>query len=56
MIRLTAFVQQRGTGARDEDSRESREISVDAETYAEAKRSILEQLPDGWVVGSFRVA
>ena len=56
MIRLTAFVQQRGTGARDEDSRESREISVDAESYAEVKRSILEQLPDGWVVGSFRVA
>lgn len=56
MICLTAFVQRRGTGVRDEGSRESREISVEAETYAEAKRSILEQLPDGWVVGSFRVA
>ena len=56
MIHLTAFIQRRGTGARDEGVRESREITADAASYADAKRSILEQLPDGWVVGSFRVS
>ena len=56
MIHLTAFIQQRGTGARDEGSRETREITADAATYADAKRRILEQLPDGWVVGSYRVS
>lgn len=56
MIHLTAFVQQRGTGARNEDARESREVTVEADTYSEAKRLILDQLPDGWIVGSFRVS
>ena len=56
MIHLTAFLQQRGTGARGEGARESREVTVEADTYADAKRLILEQLPDGWIVGSFRVS
>ncbi len=56
MIQVTAVIQQRGTGARDEGPGESREITVSADSYADAKRSILEQLPNGWIIGSFRVS
>ena len=56
MIHLTEFIQRRGNSARGEGVRESREITADAASHADAKRSILEQLPAGWVVGSYRVS
>lgn len=55
MIHLTGFLLQRGPGAPHEGSRKPRGISAGAETYADAKRMLLEQLADGWIFASFRV-
>lgn len=54
-VRLTAVLKARGTGARDEAPPESRTVEVDADDYAQGKQQVLEQLPDNWVVASWRV-
>ena len=54
-VHLTAHLQQRGTGSREEAERASRTVEVSAATFDDGKRLVQEQLPDGWVVASWRV-
>ncbi len=54
-VHVIAFVRQRGTGAKDEPPRPSRYIEVDANDYESAQVAIRNQLPDGWIVASWRV-
>ena len=54
-IHVIAYVREKGTGARDEPPRQSRHIEVDADDYESAKAAVRRQLPDGWMVGSWRV-
>lgn len=55
VVHVTAFVQQRGTGARDEPARESRHVKVTAASYEDAKRAVLVDLQDGWIVAAWYV-
>lgn len=54
-VLMTAHLQQRGTGSRDQAERESRTVEVNAASFDDGKRLVQEQLPDGWVVASWRV-
>lgn len=54
-VHVVAYICQRGTGARNEPPRPSRYIEVDAEDYGAAQSAVRAQLPDGWLVGSWRV-
>lgn len=54
-VRVTAYVQQRGTSSRDEAERPSRVIEVRATTFADGKQLVGDQVPAGWVVASWRV-
>lgn len=54
-VHLTAHLKQRGTGSREESERASRTVEVSAATFDDGKRLVQEQLPDGWVVASWRV-
>ena len=54
-VHLTAHLQQRGTGSREEAERASRTVEVSAATFDDGKRLVQEQLPEGWVVASWRV-
>lgn len=54
-VHLTAHLQQRGTGNREEAERTSQTVEVSAATFDDGKRLVQEQLPDGWVVASWRV-
>ena len=54
-VLVTAHLQQRGTGSRDEAERASRTVEVNAASFDDGKRLVQEQLPDGWVVASWRV-
>lgn len=56
-VQVEAHIRQRGTGSRDEPDRESRTITVDADSFEDAKRKVVAQLPDeGWFVASWRVS
>ena len=56
-VRVEAHIRQRGTGARDELEPESRTIVVDADSFEDAKRKVVAQLPgDDWLVASWRVS
>ncbi|HEY5784817.1 MAG TPA: hypothetical protein VIT65_08565 [Microlunatus sp.] len=56
-VQVEAHIRQRGTGARDEPERESRTIAVDADSFEDAKRKVVAQLPgDDWLVASWRVS
>lgn len=56
-VRVEAHIRQRGTGERDEPARESRTIAVDADSFEDAKRLVVEQLPgDDWLVASWLVS
>ena len=52
-VHVTAHLQQRGTGSRDEAERASRTVEVNAASFDDGKRLVQEQLPDGWVVASW---
>ena len=54
-VHVVAYICQRGTGARDEPTRPSRYIEVDAEDFSAAQSAVRAQLPEGWLVGSWRV-
>lgn len=54
-IHVTAYIRERGMGALGETQRQSRHIEVDAPDYESAATAVRKQLPDGWVVGSWRV-
>lgn len=54
-VHLTAHLQQRGTGSREETERASRTVEVSAATFDDGKHLVREQLPDGWIVASWRV-
>ena len=53
VVHLTAHLQQR-TGSRMEAERASRTVEVNAVSF-DGKRLVQKQLPDGWVVASWRV-
>ena len=56
-VRVEAHIRQRRTGARDELEPESRTIVVDADSFKDAKRKVVAQLPgDDWLVASWRVS
>ena len=54
-VHLTAHLQQRGTGSREEAERASRTVEVSAATFDDGKQLVEEQLPEDWVVASWRV-
>ncbi len=56
VIHLGAFVQERGTGTGDERVLQSRHIEVEAPDFASGKRFVIDQLPPGWIVASWRVS
>lgn len=61
MLRLTAHIRQQGpAGAAAVEPVESvgreRYIEVSAATYDAAKQEVLDQVPAGWIVASFRVS
>ncbi|HEY5849121.1 MAG TPA: hypothetical protein VIT42_20250 [Microlunatus sp.] len=54
-VLVTGYLRQRGTGSRDEAERASRTVEVNAASFDDGERLVQEQLPDGWVVASWRV-
>jgi hypothetical protein len=54
-VQVTAHLQQRGTGRPDSDERASRTVEVNAASFDDGKRLVQEQLPENWVVASWRV-
>jgi len=56
-VRVEAHIRQRGTSAPAEPERESRTIVVDADSFEDAKRKVVAQLPGyDWLVASWRVS
>lgn len=55
-IHLAAFVRERGTGALDEGVLQSRHLEVEAPDFLAGKRLVVDQLPTGWIVASWRVS
>lgn len=54
-VHLTAHLQQRGSGGREETDRPFRIVEVSAETFDDGKQLVHDQLPTGWIVASWRV-
>lgn len=52
---LTAHLQRRGTGSRDETERATQIVEVHAATFEDGKQLVQEQLLEGWIVASWRV-
>lgn len=50
-----AHLRQAGTGQRDAPPSASRQVQVDAATYQEGRDQITREIPDGWIVASWRV-
>ncbi|MDN5764023.1 MAG: hypothetical protein L0H41_17130 [Microlunatus sp.] len=50
-----AHLRQASTGLRDAPEPERRHVQVDADTYEVARDRILADLPEGWIVASWRV-
>jgi hypothetical protein len=54
-VHMTAHLQQRGIGSRDDAEPASRTVEVNAASFDDGKRLVREQLPAGWLVASWRV-
>jgi len=50
-----AYLRQAGTGQRDAPELEHRHVQVEAETYDAGRAQITADLPEGWIVASWRV-
>lgn len=50
-----ADLREARTGERDEPEPEHRHVQVDAETYEAGRDRIRAELPEGWIVASWRV-
>lgn len=54
-VTVHAHLRQASTGLRDAPEPEHRHVQVDADTYEAAHDRISDELPEGWIVASWRV-
>jgi hypothetical protein len=52
---VQADLREQSTGARDAPEPKHRHVQVEAETYEAGRAQIRADLPEGWIVGSWRV-
>ena len=54
-MKVTAYIRERRSGARDEPEPASDLVHVEAATYEDAQEEVRSMLPGGWIVASWRV-
>lgn len=54
-VAVCAPLRQASTGLRDAPAPEHRHVQVDADTYEAGRDRIRADLPEGWIVASWRV-